>query len=172
MGKQKISLSEQTELTALLSRLEAGFLPFDIFVQIARLVVLSIIEFVPIRVYEGQLQVLLIGRDEDDTIWPGSIHVPGAVIRPTDKQEKLNIVFDRIIKEELKGTKVSEPVYVKNMFHESRRGMEQAQIFIVEVLAEPLVGKFYDIDHLPDNLMDSQVEFIMDAAKYYREKII
>ena len=40
---------DQQKLVELLRHLEPGFLPFDIFVEIARLAALSIIEFVPLR---------------------------------------------------------------------------------------------------------------------------
>lgn len=100
----------EKQLAALLSSMEPGFLPYDIFVQIARLVVLSIIEFVPLRKNKnGNIEVLLLSRGMDDPIWPGELHTPGTVVRPTDTQGGMYLAFERILDDELKGAKVSAP---------------------------------------------------------------
>lgn len=58
-----MDINEEKQLVSLLSALKAGFLPYEVFVEIARLVVLSIIEFVPLRLNEkGETQVLLLSR--------------------------------------------------------------------------------------------------------------
>ena len=156
------------QLVELLKELEAGFLPYEVFVQIARLVVLSIIEFVPLRLNEdGGIEVLLLSRGKDDPIWPNELHVPGTVIRPTDTEGSIYQAFDRILKDELKGTKVSDPHYVGSNLHKSKRGLEQAQVYWVEVLGEPREGKFYPVADLPEDLMKSQRNFIKQAAKSF-----
>ena len=75
---------ETNKLVELLKQIEPGFLNFDVFIQIARLVVLSIIEFVPLRIKGDKIEVLLLSRGGDDPIWPNELHVPGTVIRPTE----------------------------------------------------------------------------------------
>lgn len=162
---------EETELVRLLNKLEPGFLPYDIFIEFARLAVLSVIEFVPLRRNkDGVIEVLLLPRDENDAIWPGQIHTPGTVTRPTDTDERLyELAFERIVSEELKGTKVSEPWFVKNILNKSKRGTENAQIYWVEVQAEPAVGEFYAVDSLPKNLIDSQQDFIRLAAGSFKD---
>jgi len=160
--------AEEAQLVRLLSKLEAGFLPYDVFVEIARLVVLSVIEFVPLRQNEkGETEVLLLSRGDDDPIWPGELHTPGTVVRPTDTEGDIYLAFERILKDELKGTKTSEPHYVGSSLHKSKRGMEQAQIYWVEVQAESRVGGFYPLNELPANIMESQVAFINQAASNY-----
>ena len=155
---------KQKQLVDLLGQLEPGYLPLDIFIQIARLAALSIVEFVPLRTKNGKLEVLLLARGSDDAIWPGELHTPGTVIRPTDTQESMSEVFDRILKDELGGTQTSEPHYVSSLLHKSRRGTEHAQIYWVEVLDEPKAGKFYQLDNLPAIIIESQVSFINEAA--------
>ena len=166
-----LSEDEIKTLTGLLSKLEPGFLPFDVFVEIARLVVLSIIEFVPLRLNEkGEIEILLLSRGPDDPIWPNELHVPGTVIRPTDTEDKIYLAFERILKEELQDTKTSNLHYVGSNLHPSKRGMEQAQIFWVEVLDEPTTGHFYATEQLPDNLMESQRKFIQEAIASFRQE--
>lgn len=166
MSPKAKSLSEEeiSTLVSLLSSLEPGFLPFDIFIQIARLVALPIIEFVPLRVNaNGQVEVLLIDRE----VWPYALHTPGTVVRATDTEGR-HVVFERI-REELQGTKISDPHYVGSTLHKSQRGTEQAQIFWVELLGEPTVGQLHVVDDLPVRTMDSQIEFIKQAAKSFMD---
>lgn len=164
--------NEIQQTASLLAGLDPGFLPYPIFEQIARLVALPIVEFVPLRKTESGVEVLLIARPDDDPLWPGLLHTPGTVIRTTDlnegKQENWP-AFERILKDELEDTKVSNPHYVGSIFHESKRGAEQAQLYWVEVLEEPTVGTFYSVDDLPTSLIDSQVTFIKEATKHYKK---
>jgi hypothetical protein len=162
-----VNKAEEQKLAQLLAELEPGFLPYEIFKQVARLVVLPIIEFVPVRQKDGQVEVLLLNRSKFDDIWPGELHTPGTVIRPTDSTGEIYKAFDRILNDELAGTKVSSPHYVGSILHSSKRGMEQAQVYWVEVLEEPKVGQFYQISNLPKNTMQSQTAFINQAAKNY-----
>ena len=167
-----MSKDEEKQLVTLLSALKPGFLPYDVFVEIARLVVLSIIEFVPLRLNErGEPEVLLLSRGADDPIWPGILHTPGTVVRPTDNEGDMYLAFERILKDELKGTKTSEPHYVGSNLHKSKRGMEQAQIYWVEVIGAPETGEFYAAHNLPTNIMESQVAFIKQAVQNYKDTV-
>jgi len=155
----------------LLAQFEPGFLPYPIFEQIARLVALPIVEFIPLRLKDDQVEVLLIERLADDPHWPGMLHTPGTVIRATDLnkggQENWP-AFQRILSDELHDTKVSAPHYVGSLFHASKRGTEQAQLYWVEVLEKPKVGHFYPVNDLPKNHIDNQQVFISEAAKHFR----
>ena len=144
-------------LTKLLKQLEPGFLPYDVFVQMARLNVLSIIEFVPMRrTPDGTVEVLLLSRGPEDSIWPNMLHTPGTVIRPTDTEGELYIAFQRILKDELDDTPVSQPHYVGSVLHKSRRGTEHAQIYwVVSFVLIWVLGK-----QLPSELIEEQKKFI------------
>ncbi len=152
----------------MLSKLEPGFLPYEIFVQLARLVVMPIIEFVPLRSKGDTIEVLLLERSKHDEIWPGEVHAPGTVVRATDTQGEIYKAFERIHKDELRGTIVSDGHFVGTILHQSKRGMEHAQIFWVEVYDEAKVGTFYPADNLPDNLIESQRQFIAQAVKNFK----
>lgn len=96
------------------------------------------------------------------------LHTPGTVIRPTDTEGNIYLAFERILKDELKGTETSDPHYVGSNLHKSKRGMEQAQIYWVEVIGEPRAGEFFNTDNLPPTIMDSQVAFIRQAVQNYK----
>lgn len=159
-------------LADMLKQLEPGYLPYPVFEQIARLVALPVVEFIPLRMTtEGKVEVLLIERAADDPFWPKMLHTPGTVVRATDVhkgQQDDWQAFERIVQDELRGLKVSSPHYVGTMFHDSKRGSELAQLYWVDVLAEPEVGRFYDVSALPEQLIDSQRTFINHTSSDFR----
>lgn len=163
---KELTSEEIDQLTGLLKKLEPGFQPFPIFEQIARLVVLPIIEFVPLRVNNsGGVEILL--TEPDDRLFSGILHTPGTVIRATDMDSeglKNWGAFNRILHDELLDTLVGDPHYVGSIFHASKRGPEQAQVYWVKVVGNNKIGEFYPVDNLPANVMESQVSFIKMAA--------
>lgn len=162
------------EAAELLSKLEPGFLPYPVFEQVARLVALPILEFIPLRRSDGSTEVLLLERPVDDPLWPGALHTPGTVIRATDLHtgERENwLAFERILRDELKGTAVGRPNYVGSILHQSKRGVEQAQLYWVEVTGEPKVGTFFPADRLPERLIASQQKFIAEAVRHFERAV-
>jgi hypothetical protein len=155
----------------LLKRFEPGFLPYPVFEQVARIVALPIVEFIPLRKTDAGIEVLLVARPDDDALWPGLLHTPGTVVRATDfgTDQALWPPFYRIIHEELQGTELGTPHYVGSNLNRSKRGVEQSQLYWIEVLSEPTIGTFYPVTDLPDSLMDSQRTFINEAIRNYSE---
>lgn len=158
--------------TYVLSKFRPGYLPYPLFEEISRLTVNSVVEIVPLRKVDDKIQVLLTERDEDDPIYAGIVHTPGTVIRSTDQEGSYQSAFERIFNDELASVETSEPQYLGSVFHQIKRGREDAKIFFVEVRGEPATGKFYDVDALPDNTMDSQIDFIRMAAKKFAEQAL
>lgn len=160
--------NDKVQLVELLDKLEPGFLPYEVFMAIARLVALPIIEVIPLKGNDdGSVSVLLLERRRDKDLWAGMVHTPGTVIRAGDSEET---AFERITNDELNGTKVSKPVFVENVIHKSKRGNEVARIYYVEILEEPRKGKLYDVNDLPDNLILEQKKFIELAVKKFQAK--
>jgi hypothetical protein len=170
-----LSDSEINQTADLLARVPAGFLPFPIFRQVARLAVFSIVEIVPMRLNaHGEVEVLLLKRGEEKQdwpeLWPGILHTPGTVIRPTDELGSYDAAFDRILHDELHDVELAgAPQYVYNLLHHNKRGTESAQVFIVEVVGEPKAGAFYPADKLPNTIMLSQLDFIPTAVVAFKE---
>ena len=168
MSAQQLSQPEQDKLVSLLKKLQPGFQPLAVFMELARLNVLSIIEWVPLRKNGDAIEVLLLPRAQNDSLWPGRLHVPGTVIRPAEDQSYEH-AFTRILNDELLVTEVSMPHFVSNVLHQSKRGTENAQVFWVEVTGQPRIGSFYDVDDLPNSVIESQIGFIDQAAKHFKE---
>jgi hypothetical protein len=149
------------ELTKLLKK--------PVFQQLSRLTTTPIIEVVPLRTKADNIEILLLEREADDPVWPGQLHTPGTGIRPTDSEGSFTDPINRVLAGELKGIKTSKPYFVTNILHHSGRGMEASQIYWVEVLEEPVVGTFYNVTHLPQQLVKSQSDFIPLAIKSYED---
>lgn len=156
------------KLVALLEKMSPGYYPGPIFQQFSRLTVNPIVEVVPLRRGIGnKVEILLLERDVDDPLFSGQLHTPGTVVRPNDAIGSFDDALSRVLDGELKGVKSKQPVFVKNIFHHSGRGSEASQIFWVELLEAPTVGRFYAFDNLPTRLMQSQLDFIPLAVEHY-----
>lgn len=94
-------------------------------------------------------------------------HTAGTVVLATDSGPDNKDAFRRLLEGELAGTQTSQPVFVTNLLHHVKRGTEQSQIYWVEVFGEPIEGEFYAFDSLPDNLVDTQMDFIPLAVKHF-----
>ena len=158
------SPEEITAAARVLAKLRPGFLPFDIFIQFTRLMVASVVEVVPLRRKSGKVEVLLLPRGSDDTLWPNMVHTPGTLLRATDRENSFEDAFDRI-REETGGISfVGHPVFVQAYVRKSRRGMENSRVFYVEVAGSAVKGAFCAVDALPNNLVPGQRAFIRAAA--------
>lgn len=164
-----LSSDEERSLVALLSKLKPGFLPYPIFKELARIMVLPIIELVPLRTgTNGNVEVLLLPRKHDDEFWPDHVHTPGAVLLNTDIDGEVGSVLERIRMEELNGSQISAPEFVTWFLQKSRRGAEFAQVYFAEVVNSN-TGAFYDVNKLPNNLIPSQHVFIQDAVAKFKK---
>jgi len=158
---------EIQQATDLLKKLEPGFLPYPVFEQVARLVALPILELVPYRMANGQLEILLLERPANDRFWPNALHTPGTVIRASDLNAQthgLEAAFTRLVRDELGDVRLGAPQFVASLLHESKRGTEQAQVYCAELLEEPKVGKLFAVSELPENLIAQQHDFIQRVA--------
>lgn len=153
-----------------LAKLSPGHLPFEVFLQIARLSVTPVIEVVPLRSGSAGLEgieILLLRRPEDDPVWGSLLHTPGTIIRATD--EGLQDGLTRIIAGELGGIRASPPVFVCNCLHRQARGVELALVYWIEVEEQPQHGTFAGLSRMPDDMVKTQLDFIEAACRHYLE---
>ncbi|EKE20015.1 MAG: hypothetical protein ACD_8C00067G0021 [uncultured bacterium] len=174
MHDEKITEKEIQSVTEILKKLEPGLLPLPIFLEFARLYVSCIIEVVPFYNDNGNIQVLLQEREAEDPIWGGKLHTAGTVVRANDKEGSFESAFDRILNKELQGISVkTEPVFIRPIFHQVARGRELALIFYVELATSEVshLGKLYDVDKLPSEIVETQIEFIKDAVNNFAKTL-
>lgn len=167
LSPREIAAAKET-----LAKLEPGLLPLDIFLQVARLCVTTTVEMVPLRhnLDNGKDEVLLVRRESDDPIWPNMLHIPGTVLRSTDRQGDYSDAFKRIFDGELGGVKTDgEPVFIRNAFQQVKRGRELALVHYVELSEQPPNGQFYATDELPEDLVDHQLTYIREASELFTD---
>jgi hypothetical protein len=168
---EQLETEEAQTIASLLSKLQPGFLPKEVFYEVTRLVVTPIVEVVPLRKgASGKTEVLLTKREEDDPNWPGMLHTPGTVVLATDEENSYESAFQRIANE-LGDVNTARPQFVNNTLHKGNRGMESALVFYSEVLGEPSVGSFYPADNLPESIVDTQVPFIEEAVRSFEARM-
>lgn len=155
--------TEISQVVTLLQKLEPGFLPKDIFLEVARLVTTPVIELVPLRLNDGEVEVLLLKRDEDDKHWPGMLHTPGTVIRSTDT---FATAFERLVADELNNSKVGEMKFIDKELIPTERGKAIAFIYYTEI-KDSSIGEFHKVNSLPSNLVGLQIAFIKKAAELF-----
>ncbi len=149
----------------ILSRLPEGkSLNRILFTEIARLVTSPIIEFVPLKIIDGKINILLIPRESDDPLWPSMLHTPGTAVRPSDKS--LEDSFSRLLDHELGDINVSSLDYAGMQLHHTDRGNDLAHIFYGEVDGVSS-GTYYPVNALPDNIIASQLPMIKAVVGEY-----
>jgi hypothetical protein len=150
------------EIVKALEECVPGGLSSAMFEAIARLAVYPAVEFIPLRQKEGKVEVLVFQRSANDMVWPSMWHTPGTVLRPTD--ESYNDAFDRLIREELKDTKTSLPIFMGAELSKNNRGRCVLLEHLLVVKGEPKAGRFFPIDNLPKDFIADQLPSLNRAV--------
>lgn len=159
---------ETQQLIELLEKVPAGYLPEGVFVNIARLAVLTAIEFVPLRYNQGKIEVLLLPRPSTDPIWPNLLHTPGTILRSTDNS--FEDAFKRLCEEEIGVTGNHKIIFTQNSIDKGQRGSAVLFEHILIMDEPPLNGKFYDVQNLPENVIPEMKDLIYRAAKQFEKE--
>lgn len=165
---QPVSDAEMQQAVTILNKFEPGYLPFPLFMAIARLVVFAIVEVVPVRcTSNGDVEVLLIQREADDQLWPSMWHNPGVVVLASDDPGSFKDPFDRVLRKEIGlDDPLPAPVFVSTSFHKTRRGTDMALVHYVELPADfvPKCGQLFPANKLPADTIESNAPLIKLAA--------
>lgn len=172
-----MNVSDEEIKTAanILKKLDKGFLPREIFYEIAERFVIPTIELAILRRKDGILEILLTQRPLDDRYWPGEWHIPGSIVRATDTPGTYESVFNRIMDDELAGkvALAAEPEHAFTIFQTIRRGAEVDQMYVVKATtkcAVPDDGQFFDVTNLPDALMDQYPAMMPKILRAFEER--
>lgn len=163
-----LSEEEINKAAGLLARLEPGYLPQRLFDEINRLHVTSTVVIAPLKRTPDGIQILMTrrGNGPTDPVWPDHWHLPGSMLRPTDKEGDYSDAFSRILDGELKGVEIEgRPVFLRTAFTETRRGRELTQVYYVMVQGEPPEGTLFPVNQLPSPLLEHEVPYIQEAAR-------
>jgi hypothetical protein len=160
---EPLTADEIDILVGLLAKLPAGRQPLEVFLEIARIRTLPVLELVVLGSNEKRQDVLLTRRSKDDTIWPGLWHIPGVVLAAQDKT--MEGALDRLINTEFEGLELgAAPVFAKTYLRCSARGSEQASIYLAHAVGKPLVGEFFNVYNLPEDIVTDHVSLIEELT--------
>ncbi len=139
----------------ILARLKPGFLPEEIFEEVARIGRLPTVDLIPIQQRGKDFSIGLVKREEGARWWPGMWHLPGTFLRSTDT---VNTAFKRLLDEELAIEKSSKPTFRGHLVHVSDRGAELVLIYTIEncVLRKASTMQWCPVDKLPKNFIKSE----------------
>jgi hypothetical protein len=148
-----------TACAELLKRLEPGFLPLEIFTQVARLVRLPMVDVVPLRYEDGVAMIGTLRRSHDDPWWPDEWHLPGTAFRSTDTLED---AISRLLQDEIATEQAGAPVFRGISIHESKRGAEVVLAYTVSdcVLRQDSPISWFPMDALPQPFIPSELNVI------------
>lgn len=164
----KLTPQQVTTATSALEQLEPGFLPLEIFNQVARLVRLPMVDLIPVKVENNTLQIGLVKRSSNDLWWPNMWHLPGTVLRSTDTIES---AIERLKTEELLLESSDEPTFQGFSVQNSKRGAEIVLIYSVVncVFDQQSQMKWFAVDNLPKSFVESEksvVEKVMQGFSF------
>ena len=170
---------EDRQLAGLLTKWQGGKISTPVFTELAKMIPQPIVEVVLFRMNGGILETLLIPRPQDDIVWPGMYHTPGAALRRADflreDQEPMNGGFERIQKGELKSEFAYAPVFAGLQHRLASRGPEVAAVYFTELPEESSAEHhvWYPVDQLAQNprFIQHQLGHVLLAAEHYRERI-
>ncbi len=169
-------MSDIDAVVSYLRNAQPGRQPLEIFIELARLVVLPTLEIIPLRKNPetGKTEVLMTKRPATDPWWPNLWHNPGTVLLASDKLDDVHDYSEpekRVFEGELQGA----VTVVKGLFEidverrETNRGQEISVICWAEVSGEPTVGQYFALDALPTDLVEHQVPSFLAAAAAFEQ---
>lgn len=173
-----LTLEQDRLAVELLKKWNGGRISTPVFTELAGMIPQPIVEVVVFRNNGGILETLLIPRPEDDIVWPGMYHTPGAALRTSDfhreDQNPLNGPFERIQRGELKSEFAYNPTFAGRLHRLGGRGPEVAEIYITELDESTLQPNhvWYPVEQLAQNpkFIQHQLGHVMIAAVQFRQK--
>lgn len=151
---------------------ETGKHPIEIFHAICRTTVRPVVELVIFS--PNKDKILLTERAKDDPFFSSMWHLPGVIVVTSDVQGRYPDAYDnaalRAI-EELEGTRITslQPLSPKWMYQEakiSRRGGGASKFYGGLLIdEEPAIGKMFDINDLPEPLVEEHSPELIASAQ-------
>lgn len=159
--KQIKPLAENKNLIDLINKLDA-FLPEQVFYALSKKVVMTSIECVVLKGGDDHREVLLTKRSSKDPFFPNLWHLPGAMLRPSDKS--YDDALHRIAQEEL-DTEISKTIFSRIVFDSiDVRGPINRIAFICKLKNESKVGSYYKLSDLPKDLVAGHLMLLQEIA--------
>jgi hypothetical protein len=143
------------------------------FEAIAQIIPVIGYEAVILREVDGRLQALMTRRPDDDKVsaWAGLWHVPGTIVRGTDKSKA--DVFARLTAREI-GAALTNFRVVYDIFQpDGGRKLNLQLVHAVDIVdgQEPTNGTWFNIVELPESIPGHH-EIIFEVAAFLRAEAL
>lgn len=162
-------MRELPDLNVLVAGLDAygpGYLPQPLFHAIARLVVTPTFVVVPLVRVGGGIRVHLTRRAADDAHYPGLLHPAGTVVLADDAG--LEGAFSRLMARELSGLRRASGPHLAGVVQDQiTRGVELSLIHWVALDPASLPAALYEVNHLPSDVIATDLPRIAMAAAHF-----
>ena len=166
----ELSSREIEQVTAVLGKIDPLFpLPQKLFYAIMRVISNPVVEIVPWRVSPttGQKEILFCRRSMDDPTWPGMLHTPGVIVRPSDGDDYTNSI-KRVVRDELGNVAWEKLTFLLITMGGDVRGHGMGVAFAMKLPSEldmSQYGEWYPIGEFPDNCIKAQIPWLTKAVK-------
>lgn len=110
----------------------------------------------------GQTQVYLLPRQKNDPFYAGLFHMPGARKIPTETDSQ---TLTRAIRETPYSKQINSIQYIKSDTYSAKRGVEYADVRGLNVAYHKTDPNFYDVDNLPNNMIEHHKKIIKDVTR-------
>lgn len=167
--EQEISSAATAELLAVDSKQHFSK---GLYNALAHCMLSVAVEMVTLRVREEHVEVFLKRRANDDSAYPGMLHVPGTVIRvkDVDGEHTYANAIGRAAQNEC-GAQVFDFEYIGEHFKHETRGPFNCRVFLVRLVNEPTDGQWASVDSLPSDVIEEHAAFVIPiAVRRFRER--
>lgn len=163
-----LNVNQISTIKKLLNNQSPGYLPYQLFIEFSKFMVVPIIELIPLcKNTNSEIKVLLLKRSSDDPFWPSKLHTPGTIVRVED--HSLKDAFDRV-KNEI-GTTTKIPTLFQNYYRTSERSKEVAMCYWIELNEQEATnGEWYKVNDLPTNIVNNQIDLIQKAVELFEKE--
>lgn len=167
--EQKISAAATAELL----EVDPGQ-PFSkgLYNALAHCMLSVAVELVTLRVRDGHVEVFLKRRADDDSAYPGMLHVPGTVIRVKDVagEHTYENAICRAAQSEC-SAQVLDYEFIDEHFKHEPRGPFNCRVFLVRYVCEPIGGEWSRVDALPADVIAEHAAFVIPiAVRRFKER--
>lgn len=146
-----------------------GMIPRWHFEHYPRVFPQASIELALVRERDGQKEVFMFRRPEDDPHWPNELHMPGTTLYALDNEEKM---WGRLLRNEL-GNAFTREDFALAFNHvttrqDRERGACMHGVYVChcDPDTEFASGRFYPIDNPPDETITHHVHMIGKLVSY------
>lgn len=160
--------SEIEQVVAILGKIDPQSpLPQKLFYAVMRVISNPVVEIVPWRVNPetNGKEILFTRRTATDPTWPGKLHTPGVIVRPSDGADYTNCI-KRVARDELGNAAWEKLNFLMIVMGGDVRGHGMAVAFAMKIPSSVDMSKYGEwapLGKFPDNCIQEQIPWLTKA---------